>query len=431
MKPVRFDWPIVFAVALGLAVGALADESAAIAGLPLAGLLDVLGTLFVSALKMLVVPLVTSSLIVGAAGVGSGASLGRLCLRTVSLFLVTSLSAIMVGMLLVNVARPGIVGGEPARELFTLESATTDMAEVFADQEIDDLLDVFLSIVPGNVFSAATGEDLLGLMFFSVLFGFFMARLDHSYADTMFRFWNGVSQVMMRVTGWVLGFAPLGVFALVARSAGRSGGEALMPVVSFVGIVLVAMAAHALITLPALLRFFTRVSPLALYRVALPVVLAAASTSSSLATLPMTMTRVERDAGVSGRISGLVLPLGVTVNLNGTALYNCAAATFLAQAYGVNLDLVSQLLILAVGSVASIGAGAQPAGSLLAIAIVLTTIGVPAEAVGVLFVVDRLLEVARTGLNVLGDVVCAVMVARINGEPTLVAAAGGSNADAI
>jgi Na+/H+-dicarboxylate symporter len=404
---------------LGAITGSVIGQSAA--GPTVQGLLDFIGTLFIIGLKMLVVPLVCSSLIVGVSGIGSARRLGRLGLRTLLYFLVTSLVAVVLGTVLVDLVRPGELRGEAARDLLALESSGAEIASEIADQNVDNLMDILLGIVPTNVISAAAGDDLLGLAFFSIVFGFFMARLDHSYADPMFRFWSGISQVMMRITSWLMAFAPIGVFGLVAGAVSRLGADALGPLAGFVAVVLLAMAAHVVITLPVLLRSLAGVSPLAFYRVAAPVALTAFSAASSLAALPVAIERIEKNAGISNRVATIALSFGAVLNLNGSALYNCAAAVFLAQAYGVQLDLVDQFMIVTIGIVASVGVGASPAASLLAIAFTLSAIGVPAEAVGVLFVVDRLMEMARAGMNVVGDMACAVMVAQAEGESTSIA----------
>ncbi len=415
------SWPLRVAILLAVVAGSVAGDTGTLAGIPAYSLFDFLGTIFINALKMIIVPLVSSSMIVGVAGVGTSGNLGRLGLRTGAFYLITTALATVMGIAMVNLFRPGIVDGRPARDLLALEGAGADLAEEIADKGIGDLLDIFLSIVPTNVIGAAADNDMLGLIFFSILFGFFMARLDHSYADPLFRFWTGVFQIMMRITEWVMAFAPIGVFGLVARVVARTGFDAATPLLTFSGVVLLALVGHALITLPLLLRFVARVSPAALYRAVAPAVLTAVSTASSSATLPVTMECVEKGAGVSNRISSFVLPLGATVNMNGTALYECVAALFLAQAYGLHLDITAQFMVFAIAIVTSIGVPGIPSASLVAIAIILSAIGLPAEAIGVLFIFDRVLDMARTGLNVLGDAVCAVIVARLEGEESALA----------
>jgi Na+/H+-dicarboxylate symporter len=228
-----------------------------------------------------------------------------------------------------------------------------------------------------------------------------------------------VFQVMMRMTEWVMMFAPIGVFGLVAKVVAQTGFDAAAPLIVFALVVLGALVFHTLVTLPVLLQLVARVSPVAMIRAMAPAMLTAFSTASSSATLPITMECVERDAGVSNRVSSFVLPLGATVNMNGTALYECVAAMFLAQAYGLDLGFGTQFSIVAIALIASIGVAGIPSASLVAIAIILAAVGLPVEAIGVLFVFDRVLDMARTSVNVFGDACCAVIVARLEGEEKL------------
>jgi Na+/H+-dicarboxylate symporter len=271
-------------------------------------------------------------------------------------------------------------------------------------------------MIPPNIVAAAAEGQMLGLIFFSVVFGYFISRVGDEHAEVLYQFWDALFAVMMKITGWVMMFAPIGVFGLVARTVAKTGFDAAGPLVTFSLVVLAALAVHALVTIPALLRFVGRVSPVAMYQAVAPALLTAFSTASSSATLPVTIDCVERRAGVSNRISSFVLPLGATVNMNGTALYECVAAMFIAQAYGLELSLVTQFVIVVTALVTSVGVAGIPSASLVAIAIILTAVGLPIEAVGVLFVFDRILDMARTAINILGDTACAVIVARLEGE---------------
>jgi Na+/H+-dicarboxylate symporter len=226
---------------------------------------------------------------------------------------------------------------------------------------------------------------------------------------------------MMNMTEWIMKFAPIGVFGLVAVVISEAGLRATGPLAVFAAAVLLALAIHAFITLPLLLRFVGRVKPLATLAGASKAMLTAFSTASSSATLPVTMECVEENIGVSNKISSFVLPLGATVNMNGTALYECAAAMFIAQAYGLELTFGVQFSIVAIALLTSVGVAGVPSASLVAIAIILTAIGLPIEALGVLLVFDRILDMARTSINVWGDASCATIVARLEGEKTKVA----------
>ena len=262
---------------------------------------------------------------------------------------------------------------------------------------------------------------MLGLIFFAILFGYFMTKLSPEYSEPLFKFWNGVFHVMMRMTEWIMKFAPIGVFGLVANVIANAGYKATGPLAVFTLAVLAGLAVHALITLPLLLRFVGGVRPYKTMRGVAKAMLTAFSTASSSATLPVTIECVEENIGVSNKTSSFVLPLGATVNMDGTALYECAAAMFIAQAYGLELTFGVQFSIVAIALMTSIGVAGVPAASLVAIAIILTAIGLPFEAIGVLMVFDRILDMARTSVNVWGDCSCATVVARLEGEETNVA----------
>jgi Na+/H+-dicarboxylate symporter len=262
---------------------------------------------------------------------------------------------------------------------------------------------------------------MLGLIFFAILFGYFMTHLTHDYAEPLFKFWNGIFHVMMKMTEFIMKFAPIGVFGLVGSVIAEAGLRATGPLAMFALAVLLALAIHAFGTLLLLLRFVGRVQPLKTLAAASQAMLTAFSTASSSATLPITMESVEEDIGVSNKVSSFVLPLGATVNMNGTALYECAAALFLAQAYGLDLTFGVQFTIVAIALMTSIGVAGVPSASLVAIAIILAAIGIPIEALGVLMVFDRILDMCRTSINVWGDCCCATIVARLEGEKTKVA----------
>jgi Na+/H+-dicarboxylate symporter len=227
--------------------------------------------------------------------------------------------------------------------------------------------------------------------------------------------------VIMKMTEWIMAFAPIGVFGLIANVVAESGFGAARPLAVFAISVLAALAIHALIILPLLLRFVGRVNPWKTFQSVSPALLTAFSTASSSGTLPVTMDVVEEKVGVSNKISSFVLPLGATVNMNGTALYECAAAIFIAQAYGLELTFGVQFTIVMTALLTSIGVAGVPSASLVAIAIILAAVGLPAEAIGVLLVFDRVLDMARTATNVWGDASCAIIVARLEGEKTNVA----------
>ncbi len=416
MFKLKLHWQILIALVLAGIIGRLITEDTSVLSVPLVSVFDFVGTMFINALKMLIVPLIASSIVVGVAGIGSSSNLGRLGGKTILFYASTTLFAILIGLFLVNLVQPGLVDGQPARDLLALDADVSDVQAKVGDKGAGDVVEIFLRMVPPNIIAAAAQGEMLGLIFFSILFGYFMTRLEHEAAEPLFRFWDGLFKVMMRMTEWVMAFAPIGVFGLVAETIVRTGFDAAGPLAVFALTVLGALAFHAVVTLPILVKLIARVSPLWLYKAVSPALLTAFSTASSSATLPVTMDCLEKNVGASNKISSFVLPLGATVNMNGTALYECVAAMFLAQAYGLELTFGMQFSVVLIALVTSIGVAGIPSASLVAIAIILGAIGLPVEAIGVLFVFDRILDMCRTSINVLGDATCATIVAALEGE---------------
>lgn len=281
---------------------------------------------------------------------------------------------------------------------------------------MSDVASIFLRMVPTNIVAAAAEGQMLSLIFFSLLFGYFMTRIRKPYAKTLLDFWQGVFSVMMLITEWVMKFAPIGVFALIAKVVASTGFAAFVPLLSFFLTVLAALAIHFFLVLPALLFFLGRVNPVRHYHAMAPALLTAFSTASSSATLPVTMECVEKRAGVSNQTTSFVLPLGATINMDGTALYECVAAMFIAQAYGLELTFAVQFTVVFIALLTSIGVAGIPAASLVAITIILAAIGLPIEAVGLILAVDRILDMCRTGVNIFSDSCGAVVIGRFEGE---------------
>jgi len=377
-----------------------------------------IGTLFINALKMLIVPLIVSSVIVGVAGIGSGENLGRLGGRTLAFYAATSFAAIMIGLLLVNIIKPGVdSSGTPVQKELAIEKYAEQAKSKVGNKDSGDVFEIFLRMFPPNIVKAAAEGQMLGLIVFSLFFGFFMTKLPHENAEPLYKFWDGVFKVMMKMTEFIMAFAPIGVFGLVAAVIMETGFDAAKPLLWFALTVVLSLAFHVIVTMPSFLKFVGRVNPIRVYRAVSPALLTAFSTASSSATLPVTMDCVENNVGVSNRVSSFVLPLGATVNMNGTALYECVAAMFIAQAYGIPLGFGEQFLIVVTALLTSIGVAGIPSASLVAIAVILLAVGLPVEAVGVLFVVDRILDMLRTSVNVLGDASCATIIASLENEP--------------
>ena len=427
MPKLALHWQILIAILLAGLVGLFVNINTTdgvapgILGVSWISVFDYVGELFLNALKMIIVPLITSSIIVGVAGIGSGGNLGALGGKTLTFYIVTTLAAVLLGLVLVNAVGPGFEDGEPVGDLLALNAETEDISARIEGKGVGDIAEVFKRMIPDNVILAAAEGQMLGLIFFSILFGYFMTHLDNAYAEPLYNFWNGVFHTMMGITEWIMKFAPIGVFALIAAVVAETGLGAARPLAVFAVTVAAALLIHMLVTLPLLLRFVGKVHPYKVLGAMSPALLTAFSTASSSATLPVTMDCVEDEVGVSNKISSFVLPLGATVNMNGTALYECAAAMFIAQAYGLELSFAVQFTIVVIALLTSIGVAGVPSASLVAIAIILAAIGLPVEAIGVLMVFDRILDMARTSTNIWGDACCATIIARLEGEQTRVA----------
>jgi len=418
----KLHWQILIALLFAVIVGWVVTAETSIFGVTLVSIFDFIGKLFLNALKMIIVPLIVSSIIMGVSNLGSSDAFGRLGSKTLLYYVVTSTFAILIGIAVVNIVQPGIVDGEPAKDILGLSEDTSMVMNKVEGKSAGDVVGIFLRMIPTNIVKAASEGQMLGLIFFSLLFGFFMTKIKTDVGSVLRTFWQGVFDVMMLITDLVMKFAPFGVFALVAKVVIISGFEAFQPLLTFFFTVLVALLIHILVVMPLLLRFVGGVNPIKHYQAMAPALLTAFSTASSSATLPVTIDCVQDRAGVSNRVTSFVLPLGATVNMDGTALYECVAAIFIAQAYGLDLTLATQFSIVVLALMTSIGVAGIPSASLVAIAIILAAIGLPAEGIGLILAVDRVLDMCRTAVNVFSDSCGAVIIGRTEGEKGILAA---------
>ena len=408
----KLHWHILVALVAALAAGTLDPYLNQRFGFSLVPTYAFIGTLFLNALQMIVVPLIVASIVSGVSRLGA-ADLGRLGWKTVTYYLATGLLAVITGLVVVNIIRPGA-----GAELVVSAGEVARITEEVAGRGGSDMVEIFLRMVPKNIVAAAAEGQMLGLIFFALLFGYFMTRLPSPSGDTLKRFWQAVFEVMMGMTGLVMLFAPLGVFGLVAKVVAETGFDQFRQLGLFMLTVLGALAIHVLITYPLLLRFVAGVNPRRHYAAMAPALMTAFSTASSSATLPLTLQCVENRAGVSNRTSSFVLPLGATINMDGTALYECVVAMFIAQLYGIDLSFTQQFIVVATALITSVGVAGIPSASLVAIVVILGIIGLPLEGIGTVLVVDRLLDMVRTAVNVFGDSCGAVLIARLEGEET-------------
>ncbi|GAC1621676.1 MAG: dicarboxylate/amino acid:cation symporter [Nevskia sp.] len=409
----KLHWQIAIALALAVTVGSLVEPDSKVIAT-----CGFVGVLFLNGLKMVVIPLIASSIIHALMTLGGDeGALRRMGVKAMTYYLGTSLLAVLTGLAMINLLHPGIIDGVPAAKLLGLTEAGARGAEAGVGQgKLGDVAKVFERMIPANPIEAASTTNLLGIVFFSLIYGFCAARLPAAFADTQRAFWGGVRETMMGITGLVMKTAPLGVFALVAKAYSNTGLEAAKPLLVFFVAVLGGLAFHLFVTMSLVVWAAARASPLKMLQAMTPALLTAFSTSTSAGTLPVTLDCLRTRVGVSERVTAFTLPLGAAINLDGSALYECAVAMFFAQAYGLHLDLATQFVIVWMALITSMGVTGIPSASLVAITIILAAIGLPVEGIGVIFAVDRLLDMCRTAVNVYGDACGSLVVARLEGE---------------
>lgn len=397
---------ILAALAAGVLLGRWCVASEAVGGVvvPVASWL---GTSFMNLLKVLVIPLVFSSLVSGVMNLGSGRQVGRLGAKTLGLYLLTSLIAVVTGLVLVNTVRPGV--GASLQHAAEIDLAAGEGGGFSA---------FINNIFPSNIVHSMASGEMLHVILFAILFGIFATRIGEKGQAFLGSLFGAVFEVMMQMTGWVVRLAPLGVLGLVTREVARHGDIAA--IASSLGLFMATVAGglffHFFVTLPVLVRLLSGANPLRHLRNMTTALLTAFTTASSSATLPLTMEAVEKRSGVSNRISSFTLPLGATVNMDGTALFECVAAIFVAQAYGIELPLGTQLVVVLTALVTSIGAAGIPMASFVMLVIILTAVGLPIEGLSIILAVDFLLDMMRTTTNVWSDSCVTVIVARSEGE---------------
>jgi Na+/H+-dicarboxylate symporter len=402
MKKFPLHWQILTALILGTLYGLYLTEYVSY--------ISWMGVIFMRALKMLIIPLIVTSIASGIANIGSG-SLGKLGLKTISYYVFTSIFAILAGLLMVNILRPGVGA----------DMGFTKPIEGLASAK-ESFGSTLISIIPENIFVAFVNSTMLPIIFFSILAGIFITKISGKHKEFSVTALNAGFELMMKITHLIIKFTPLGVFGIVALTVSRQASDtaALLNIASRLGLYMIAVMSglgiHAIIILPLILRLFGKINPYTHFKALRTPLITAFSTSSSSATLPLTLETVEEKSGVSNRVSSLVLPLGATINMDGTALYECVAAMFIAQAYGIELTFVQQAIVVATALLASIGAAGIPMAGFVMISIILSAVGLPLEGVGLILAVDRILDMFRTSVNVWSDSCGAVVIAKSEGE---------------
>ncbi|MBU8921885.1 MAG: dicarboxylate/amino acid:cation symporter [Bacteroidales bacterium] len=394
-----------------------------VAGIPLGLLLgphaekiEPIGKLFIRLIRMIVVPLVFSSLFVGTASLGDIRKLGRIGLKTIGYYLCTTAIAITIGLILGNLIAPGRSIDESTRErlMSSYQAEAADKIEIAMDKP--GVVETLTRIIPQNPIESLAEANMLQIIFFALLFGVAVTLIPGNKGRPVIEFFDAVSEGMIQMVHLVMKLAPLGVMALIAAVVGKFGMDILLSLLGYSLVVISGLAIHGIFVYSAAVKLFSGMGPVDFFKGIRPAQLIAFSTSSSNATLPVTMECAEKNLGVSDEVSSFVLPLGATINMDGTALYQGVAAVFIAQIYGIPLTFGDQLTIVLMATLASIGAAGVPGIGVITLAMVLDTIGIPLEGIALILGVDRLIDMCRSSVNITGDASAAVIIASSEGE---------------
>lgn len=384
---------------------------------------ELIGKLFMNGLKMLVVPLITSSIICGVMRFGSKSEFRRLGLKTFLFYFLSCFVAVTIGLMVVNALRPGDTHVALASKILGQANRLPEHFACIEGSSGYKVSEFLLRLLPPNILAAATDNaQILGLILCSLLFGFFIGRLPENLRETQFALWEGLQQITRNITCIVIAFSPIGVFGLVTPILLNTGLEVIKPLLFFVITILFGFALYSFGFLYLLLRFVGKVRPWEHYKAMLPVTLMAFSTASSAAALPVALDRMERESKVSLKTARFTLPLGITINMCGTALYECVVVIFIAQLYqvtqGISFGLWDQITVVLMALLTSVGVAGIPASGLIAITMILSSVGLPIESIGVIWVVERILDMFRTAVNVFNDTCGTIIIARSEGEKT-------------
>lgn len=400
---------VLLALALAILAGALTAPDTTLLGVPLIQFYGLMGKLFLNALTLVVVPLVSSSIITGTARMGADSAFKKLGKKTFACFIGTTFLAILVGYALVVTLQPGsgqlTPGMATSLETTSLQDTLNQNLEG-GFQKIEQLL---LRLVPTNILAAAAQGQMLGLIVFCMFFGFFLTKIETQAANVVISFFQGVFQIMMKITQMIMRTLPVGVFFLVAKVVATTGMDSITSGAAFFGVILLGLAIEMLVIFPILLKI-AGINPLNHFKAMIPALLTAFSTSSSAGTMPVTIECLEKNAKVSPRITGFTVPLGTSINMPGTALHVCCSIFFIAQVYNIPLSLSMQCITLLMVLLTSFGIAGVPSASLFAVVTVLTMVGLPTEGVALILAVERLVDMCRTTVNVYGNSCCTVLI---------------------
>lgn len=368
------------------------------------GIFYVIGNGFIRLMKMLVVPLVFCSLVCGSSAIGDTKSLGKVGGKTIVFYLLTTALAVTVAISVATVIRPGV-----GLDMSSIETGETAVAENVS------VVDTILNIIPENPIGALADGTMLQIILFALLIGVLLAKMGER-TELIANLFNQCNELMMEMTNLVMSLAPIGVFCMIAKTFANLGFDAFVPLLKYMGSVLVGLMIQCLVVYMVLLVVFTRLNPVKFIKKFFPVMAFAFSTSTSNATIPMNIDTLEERIGVSRKISSFTIPLGATINMDGTSIMQGVAVVFAAQAYGMQLGPKGYLTVIATATLASIGTAGIPSVGLVTLSMVFTAVGLPVEAIMLIMGVDRILDMIRTAVNITGDAVCTTIVAHQNGD---------------
>ena len=368
------------------------------------GILYVVGQGFIRLMKMLVVPLVFCSLVCGSMAIGDSKKLGTVGVRTLSFYLFTTALAITVALSVGNIINPGI-----GLDMSAIKSNAAEVEEMVATS----LSDTILNIIPDNPLNSLASGNMLQIIVFALIVGIILAKLGER-TETVGNFFSQFNDIMMEMTMMVMSLAPVGVFCLIARTFANIGFSAFVPLAKYMVGVLLALAIQCFIVYLGLLKVFTGLNPFKFIKNFFPVMAFAFSTATSNATIPLSIDTLAKKMGVSKKISSFTIPLGATINMDGTAIMQGVAVVFAAQAFGIQLDMMDYLTVIGTATLASIGTAGVPSVGLVTLTMVFNSVGLPVEAIGLIMGIDRILDMTRTAVNITGDAVCTTIVAHQN-----------------
>ncbi len=398
-KKIQLTTKILLGLILGIVVGLLLNGNQEFANT----YIKPFGTLFLNMIKMIIVPLVFSSLIVGAASIGDPKTLGRIGGKTLMYYLLTTAFAVTIGLVLATVLKPG-------------SGLAIPIDAVATPAEVPSIIDTLLNMVPSNPLRGLVDGNILQVIVFALFLGIGCTALPENVSKPFISFFDSLAEIMYKITAFIMKFAPIGVFGLIVPVVTQYGLDVLKPLSMVIFAVYVGCIIHAVVVYSTAVKVLAKINPIKFFKGIAPAAITAFSTTSSSGTLPVTIKNVRENLGVSEKISSFVLPLGATINMDGTALYQGVCALFLAQVYGIDLTIAQMFTIILTATLGSIGTAGVPGAGFIMLTLVLQSVGLPLEGLVLIAGIDRILDMARTSVNVIGDASCAVIVAASENE---------------